>query len=325
MSKTERFIERSRAVHGDKYDYSRVLYRTNKVKVCIICKVHGLFDQTPHGHLAGQGCIKCRDDGKRSSSEEFIAKAKDIHGSLYDYSKVCYISRIIKVVLICDVHNEFEISPAAHLAGGGCRKCGLISMGKLGRSSTETFINAAKAIHADLYCYDKVEYITSRLNVDIICTTHGIFSQKPQSHLNGQGCAKCVNKTEGKVYNALRAIYPDIKSQFCADWCRRARMLPFDLCIERFRIIIEVDGRQHFKQAWNWPTPEVHFKTDKYKEECANKSGYSTIRILQESVFADKDNWLAELTAAIDELKTLPAGETRNIYLCKNGEYDSYQ
>ena len=56
---TEQFIEDAKAIHGDKYDYSRVDYKTNKAKVCIVCPIHGEFWQTPNDHLSGHGCKHC--------------------------------------------------------------------------------------------------------------------------------------------------------------------------------------------------------------------------------------------------------------------------
>lgn len=56
---SDRFLERARTVHGDKYDYSKVDYINNKVKVCIICPDHGEFWQIPNSHLLGKGCISC--------------------------------------------------------------------------------------------------------------------------------------------------------------------------------------------------------------------------------------------------------------------------
>jgi hypothetical protein len=40
---TEEFIKRAIAVHGDKYDYSKVDYKNKEEKVCIICPKHGEF------------------------------------------------------------------------------------------------------------------------------------------------------------------------------------------------------------------------------------------------------------------------------------------
>lgn len=55
----EEFIERARKVHGDKYDYTKVGYKGNDIKVCIICPIHGEFWQTPRNHIKGSECPKC--------------------------------------------------------------------------------------------------------------------------------------------------------------------------------------------------------------------------------------------------------------------------
>lgn len=47
----EEFIKKARLVHGDRYNYDNVDYKTNKVKVCIVCPEHGEFWQTPSDHL----------------------------------------------------------------------------------------------------------------------------------------------------------------------------------------------------------------------------------------------------------------------------------
>jgi hypothetical protein len=56
---TEEFIHKAKAVHGDKYDYSKVKYINNRIKVLIICPIHGDFEQKPSNHLQGQGCPTC--------------------------------------------------------------------------------------------------------------------------------------------------------------------------------------------------------------------------------------------------------------------------
>ena len=121
-SNTEEFIKKAKKVHGNKYDYSKVNYVGNKIEVTIICPEHGEFEQTPKGHLRGQGCPKC-NGGVVQTTEEFIKKAKEIHGDKYDYSKVNYINMRTKVVIICPEHGEFEQRPRRHLIGDGCPKC----------------------------------------------------------------------------------------------------------------------------------------------------------------------------------------------------------
>lgn len=116
------FIEKARKIHGDKYDYSKVEYIDNKTKVCIICPIHGEFWQKPNNHLRGQGCIKCANEYS-PSTEEWIEKARKVHGDKYDYSKSVYVNTVTKVCVICPKHGEFWVFPNNHLKGNGCPNC----------------------------------------------------------------------------------------------------------------------------------------------------------------------------------------------------------
>ena len=124
---TEQFIEEARKIHGDKYDYSKVEYKGAFVDVCIICKKHGEFWQTPDSHLHGHGCKFCLYDilknCRRSNKDEFINKARKIHGNKYDYSKVEYINSDTAVTIICPEHGEFKQMPYNHLHGCSCPNC----------------------------------------------------------------------------------------------------------------------------------------------------------------------------------------------------------
>ena len=75
---TQEFIDRARAVHGDKYVYSFVEYKNNCEKVHIICQEHGMFEQRPNYHLSGKGCPKCGIESKKHTNESFIEKAAKI-------------------------------------------------------------------------------------------------------------------------------------------------------------------------------------------------------------------------------------------------------
>ena len=180
----EQFIEKSRKVHGDKYDYSKVEYINNSTKVCIICPIHGEFWQTPANHMNGQDCPEC--SGRGNTTESIIEKFKKIHGDKYDYSKVIFERVDKKVCIICPIHGEFWQEPRLHLKGCGCKYCAGKDM------TTEEFIRRAREVHGDKYDYSKVKFITNKTKVCIICPIHGEFWQEPSNHVNGKnGCPKC--------------------------------------------------------------------------------------------------------------------------------------
>ena len=310
------FIEQSKNRHGEKYDYSKVEYINANTKVIIICKTHGEFSQNPNSHIQGNSCSKCASQYV-PSTEEYIEKAKEIHGDKYDYSKVNYTMAKNKIIITCKIHGDFEQEAYSHSIGMGCSKCS----GKY-TPNTEEYIEKAKEIHGDKYDYSKVEYISGKTHIIIICKKHGEFQQNAQSHLSGHGCSLCVNKTEAKLYEKLITIYPSLQTQFKQDWCMKKSYLPFDFCIPEYKIIIELDGPQHFRQVANWSPPEEQKKNDEYKQKCANQNGYSIIRLLQEDVMNDTYDWLKELCEAIEEVKSSEG--IKNINRCKNGEYDQF-
>lgn len=327
LKTTEEFIKDSKMLFGEKYDYSQVEYKGAHKKVIIGCREHGNFEMKPNSHLSNQGCYTC---GRKevsvklsSNKEEFIEKSKAIHGDKYDYSKVIYSGNKRKVTIICKVHGEFLQKPNCHLSGNGCFDCAVDVNASRNRKTLEEFIKEATDVHSNRYDYSKTEYINSREKVIIICKDHGEFLQSPEDHTQSRaGCPRCMNKTEGKFYNTMVELYPDIIHQFKVDWCKNKRHLPYDFCIPSFKIIIELDGPQHFRQISNWQTPEDIKKNDKYKEECANTSGFSVIRILQADVFDEAYDWVKYLRETIEEI--IKTNEICNVYLCKNNEYDNY-
>ena len=188
---TALFIEKAKRVHGNKYDYSKVVYENTSTKVCIICPEHGEFWQKPNGHLNGAGCSKCSKNSK-ITFEDFIKKAKEIHGDKYDYSKVNYVNVTTKVCIICQEHGEFWQTPSQHLSGYGCKKCGYKQVWeKRGRTTTEDFIKRAREVHGNKFDYSKTVYKDTKTEVCIICPEHGEFWQKANNHLNGNGCPLC--------------------------------------------------------------------------------------------------------------------------------------
>jgi len=118
----KKFIEKSKLIHGEKYDYSKVNYEKNNIKVDIICQYHGSYFQQPGAHLRGQGCPDCCGN-KKSTTEEFISKSNKKHHNLYDYSLVNYLTKRDKVKIICKEHGVFEQKAYVHLQGHGCPIC----------------------------------------------------------------------------------------------------------------------------------------------------------------------------------------------------------
>ena len=181
----EELILELKNVHGNKYDYSLVNYKSMNTKIKIICPEHGVFEQYLYSHRKGYGCPYC-SKCKKSTTEEFIKKSKKIHGDKYDYSLVNYKSMTTKVKIICPKHGVFEQLPSNHIYyDSGCLKC-------VGRNKTnEELILELKNVQGNRYDYSLVNYVDFDTKVKIICPLHGVFEQHFYSHRRGYGCPNC--------------------------------------------------------------------------------------------------------------------------------------
>ena len=240
---TEEWIKEARAVHGDKYDYSKVEYINNDTKVHIICPEHGEFLQRPKDHLNGQGCPKC---SKRFSDlEYFIERANKIYSNKYDYSNFIYANTSTKGIIIChekdefgEEHGEFLQTPKIHLRGFGCSKCSNNYMDK------NLFIKKSNVIHENKYDYSKTEYEKNNKKVCIICPEHGEFWQRPNDHLQGQGCPLCkTSHIERKVRTYFNGSDIELIPQKHFDWLGRQSL---DFFIEDKNIGIECQSEIHY-------------------------------------------------------------------------------
>lgn len=203
------FISRSKVIHNNVYSYDNFVYINTTTKSIITCPIHGEFEQTPYGHLKGYGCIECGRDAAKAkttkpkppkvkkipvsraaTTEQFIDKARKVYGDLYDYSKVSYMGANTKVEITCKTHGSFNQRPADHLRNHGCPECGKETFILKNTECFEEFVRKARCVHGDKYQYVEEGY---RFNdkIDIICKTHGVFTQRRSGHLSGRGCRHC--------------------------------------------------------------------------------------------------------------------------------------
>ena len=188
---TEDWVERFKKAHGDRYDYGRVKFTGARDKVEIVCPVHGPFWQSAAHHADGHGCIQCSGNAQLTSNE-WIERARGVHGDRYDYSVVDYTSTKTPVEIICRQHGAFFQQPSNHLAGNGCPICA----GHVPPTTVE-WVKRAIAVHGDRYDYSRAKYETNKTPIEIICSVHGSFWQIPDNHVGkGKGCAKCAGKAQ---------------------------------------------------------------------------------------------------------------------------------
>jgi len=287
---TSEFIKKARSIHGDKYDYSNVKYINNHTKVVINCPAHGEFEQIPNSHLKGRGCKSC--GGKEQlTTDQFIYKAINKHGNIYDYSKSIYINAKENIIIICKKHGNFEQKANNHLNGAGCPKCILKFI------DTNEFIKRAKETHGDKYNYDKVNYINSKEKVTITCKLHGDFNQIPSDHIRGYNCSKC-NYSKGE--ETISKILTKHKIEYIPQYKipEAEYRYRYDFFLPKYRLLIEFHGEQHYRPI-DWFGGEEAFKDlqfrDKIKKTLAKLASYRLLEIkytylikLSEEVFENK-------------------------------------
>jgi very-short-patch-repair endonuclease len=329
-SKTK-FFEEAPKIHNNYYDYSKVDFKGVTIKVIIICPEHGDFIQKPCKHLNGQGCNKCgkkrTSDGQTKTLDVFVKQSIEKHGEdHYNYDDVNYINDHTNVIIYCNFHKKtFLQTPSTHLSGSGCNDCGIERRSKLKKElASSKFWEVANK--DERFDFSKFIYIKCIEKSTIICKKCiSTFVSSPNSYLSGKGCPFCKKKTEVKLYKKLVNKYI-IERQLNYDWCKNIETncyFPFDFCIEEYKIIIELDGIQHFKIVKHFrQTPEEQRKRDLYKQNCANYNGYSIIRIYQEDVCYDTFDWLKELYETIEKIKNDKI--IQNVYISKNNEYNDF-
>lgn len=197
----EEAIQKAREVWGDQYDLSLFVYKTSRDMVKVICPIHGVFEVKANNFLMGHGCLKCgrqTDAVKQNyknmtmALEEFIRRAREVHGDKYDYSEVEYKNNYTKVRIVCPNHGAFEQTPSNHLCGRGCPICRNEGISGRQADTYEEYVSKARVVHGDKYSYprDKLK-VGGKDKIGIICPKHGLFYQRKNVHLEGKGCIKC--------------------------------------------------------------------------------------------------------------------------------------
>lgn len=287
---TDIFIQRAKEIHGDKYDYSKTEYKGYGTKVCIICPEHGEFWQEPNSHIGPQhcGCPSC-SGLKKMTREEFIQRAKEIHGEKYSYEVVEFISTHKKVKIFCPLHGNFEQTPKNHLRGQGCPECGKKYAKELRKNNFNSFINESKKRFGDVFEFPDIEklYENSHSKIKIVCKKcNNTFIKIACDHLtspNG-GCLCCYSnksKCEEEIAFFIKGILPD-ENITLRDRNTLERN-ELDIFIPSKRIAFEYNG--------------IYWHSDEYKpknyhlsklEECIQK-GITLIQIFEDEYILHKE------------------------------------
>ena len=215
--KLKRFVKKANEKYGNKFDYSKSEYKGVNEKLCIICPKHGEFWTSPNVHLNSKtGCPKCGLEQMAEKNilktDEFVKKARKIHGDKYDYSKVECNGWYSYVTIICPEHGEFVQRAEAHLRGSGCSKCANV----VPPITQEEYITRCEEVYGSRYALDNIRYKNVYTLISVNCEKHGEFKVRPKTFLKGGGCPLCKKEKEfinnaiekhGDKYDYSKVVY----------------------------------------------------------------------------------------------------------------------
>ena len=177
--------------------------------------------------------------GKKLNTEDFIKRAKQVHGDKYDYSKVIFTDTKNPVEIICKHHGSFFQTPYSHLHSHGCPLCSGYR-----HLTTKDFIERSTKIHHGFYNYSKSKYINNKSDVLITCPIHGDFYQKASCHMKGHGCPTC---RKSKIELEIQEAFPYFEKQKKFKWLKNISYMSLDFYNSKKHFAIECQGKQHFE------------------------------------------------------------------------------
>lgn len=149
----------------------------------------------------------------RLTTDEWVEKAKILHGDRYDYSKSVYKGRTANITIICPVCGPIEVHAGFHVTKTPARKptgCNTCNRNRAAKSLTKSFdemVSDARAVHGDRYEYIEDTYVSARVQMKMICPSHGEVTMIPDSHINKQAiCKECGKRVKSRRTLHERAL-----------------------------------------------------------------------------------------------------------------------
>lgn len=255
------FIEKATELHENKYVYYPEDYFCSRTLTKIFCTIHKEdFYQRPSAQLQGQGCPLCgKEDSITNSThttENFIEKAKAVHGDKFDYNKTIYSNAFCRLIITCKIegHGDTTLTASNHLQGQGCKVCSSQN------SNTGEFISKSKTLY-DYLSYDEVNYVDNRTKVKIRCNLHSCdFYVTPLYHLSVQkccGCPECGIQNVGRWSISKVLNTPNLESKI--GYLYRGKLSTFPEDVFKIGFTNSLRYRENSYRADLLPYPDVNF------------------------------------------------------------------
>ena len=202
-----KFEDKIKSVHGEKYQYDYSDYSNQRSIMKVKCNKHGIFSISAGNFLSGQGCMRCgRETSAKKrmiSTEEWINRAKSVHGNKYDYSKSLYAGAHEYITITCSVHGDFRQRASNHISlERGCSICAGVKNPTDNKNkliSQQEFLRRCELAHKDsLLDFTKAKYTGSRNKVSVHCNLHGEQMIHAGNLMRGSGCIQCAHEKNSK-------------------------------------------------------------------------------------------------------------------------------
>lgn len=266
---TEEFIKKARKIHGNKYDYSKVIYVDSKTKICIICPIHGEFWQIPRNHLFGNGCPLCAPRHKIDINDALANTLRKCEERNYAFLGFCdkngktsdFVSSTSTYLhLRCNIcGNEWKTTSYHHFIDGntGCPICGIKKAIKSIKWEVDEVIKIIKDIcikknytfygFCDKKGNDSEWKNTKETYLHLKCNNCGNEwkSTTFDGFYHGSGCSHCKTSIlEQNIENLFQQHKIDFEHNKRYE---KIDKLELDFYLPQYKCAIECQGEQHFK------------------------------------------------------------------------------
>jgi very-short-patch-repair endonuclease len=250
---------------------------------------------------------------KRLTTEEYIKRARSIHGNEYDYSLVKFKNSSTKIKIKCSIHGVFEVLPQSHAntngKGAKCGKC------KGFNKTIAEYETQAKKIHGNKYDYSKAKYVGADKKIEIICNKHGAFWQRASNHLLGRGCDDCGDEDRLKF-----------KTKDISVFLKQARLTHKELY--KYDKVNYINSHTNVlitcKKHGDFPQLPSHHLKGSGCPECANEQTGLRTRITKEE-FIKQSNIIHDNKYDYSETKVQGSHKYLTVICSKHGAWDVLQ
>ena len=174
--KNQWYIQKFQEVHGNKYDYSKVVYINSSTKVEILCREHGIFQCTPNNHITkSSGCPACAPNQAKTMQGYYIPLLNKIHHNKYSYEAFIFMGVETKSTIVCPIHGDFLQDIHTHQQGHGCPRCA---------GFHQDTIYLLRCLHTNLIKIGITKNLTRRLNTigGSLQVLHSIKCDNPRQY-----------------------------------------------------------------------------------------------------------------------------------------------